>query len=77
MTAWLAAIIALLGVIRDFFSWKRSADDRQAGRDEVAAEQARQRDKNLDDAMKAEIAADMAHKTMPGDEAFDNEFRRD
>lgn len=77
MTAWLAAIIALLGVIRDFFSWKRSADDRQAGRDEVAAEQARQRDKTLDEAMKAEVEADKGHKTMPGDEAFDQDFRRD
>lgn len=32
-TAILSAITGLVGLIRDFFSWKRSADDRQAGAD--------------------------------------------
>jgi hypothetical protein len=32
-TAILNAFIGLVGLIRDFFSWKRSADDRQAGAD--------------------------------------------
>src|SRR5262245_6016437 len=29
---------SLIGLLRDFFSWKRSADDRQAGRDAARAE---------------------------------------
>ena len=42
---WLKAIIALLGVIRDFFSWKKSADDRRAGRDDaIVAGQKREDD---------------------------------
>jgi hypothetical protein len=32
-TAILSAITTFVGLIRDFFSWKRSADDRQAGAD--------------------------------------------
>lgn len=75
--SWLSAILAILAVIRDFFALKRSADDRQAGRDEVLADQARQKDARLDEAMRAEVEADKAHKTMPGDEAFDTSFRRD
>jgi len=72
------AIFAFLAVIREIFALKRSADDRQAGRDEVMADQARQKDARLDDAMRAEVEADKAHKTiMPGDEAFDTSFRRD
>lgn len=74
---WLQAIIAALGVIRDLFAWKKSADDRQAGRDEVLADQALQKDARLKEANEAEIEADKAHKAMPGDEAFDSEFRRD
>lgn len=76
-TAILSALAGLVGLIRDFFSWKRSADDRQAGADALAAEQQRQKDATLKAAMEAEVEADKAHKTMPGDEAFDNEFRRD
>lgn len=37
-TAIVAALANLVGLIRDFFSWKKSADDRQAGRDEIAAQ---------------------------------------
>ena len=73
----LAAFNGIVGLIRDFFSWKRSSDDRQAGRDAVLVDQARQKDERLKEANEAEIEADKAHKTMPGDEAFDNEFRRD
>lgn len=74
---WLKAIVALLGVIRDFFSWKKSADDRQAGRDEANASTRTQNDARVKEANEAEIEADRAHKTMPGDEAFDTDFRRD
>jgi hypothetical protein len=44
---WLQAIVALLGVIRDFFSWKRSADDRQAGRDAAVIAGQKQEDDAL------------------------------
>lgn len=74
---WLKAIIVLLGAIRDFFHAKENADSRRAGRDEVIADQARQKDERLKEANEAEVEADKAHKTMPGDEAFDTEFRRD
>ena len=74
---WLKAILAFLAVIREIFALKRSADDRQAGRDEVLADQARQKDERLNEAMAAEVEADKAHKTLLGDEAFDQDFRRD
>lgn len=32
-TAIIKALTVFAGLIRDFFSWKRSADDRQAGAD--------------------------------------------
>jgi hypothetical protein len=32
-TAIISAISGLIGLIRDFFSWKKSADDRKAGAD--------------------------------------------
>lgn len=44
MATWLKAIIVALGVIRDFFSWKRSADDRQAGADAAVIEGRKQED---------------------------------
>lgn len=73
----LAAFTTFVGIIRDFFSWKKSADDRQAGAD-AANNAARERnDERVKEANEAEVEADKAHKTMPGDEAFDNEFRRD
>jgi hypothetical protein len=36
-SAILSAIAGLVGLIRDFFSWKKSTDDRKAGADDVAA----------------------------------------
>jgi hypothetical protein len=74
---WLQAIVALLGVIRDFFHAKENADARQAGRDEANASTRAQNDERVKEAGEAEIEADKDHKTMPGDEAFDTEFRRD
>lgn len=44
---WLRAIVALLGLIRDFFSWKRSADDRKAGADAAVIEGRKQEDAAL------------------------------
>lgn len=83
MTWWatlqsaLSAFNGFVGLIRDFFSWKKSSDDRQAGAD-AANNAARDRnDARVKDANEAEIEADKAHRTIPGDEAFDNEFRRD
>lgn len=74
---WLKAVLAVIGLIRDFFSWKKSADDRQAGRDEANASARAQNDERVNDANEAEIEANKAHKTMLGDEAFDLDFRRD
>ena len=70
-------IVGIIAVIREFFSLKRSADDRQAGRDAERAETLGKNAEAISDAMKAEIEADQRHKTMPGDEAFDQDFRRD
>lgn len=75
--AILAAFNGFVGLIRDFFSWKKSSDDRKAGRDAVLVDQARHKDERLKEANEAEVEADKAHKTIAGDEAFDNEFRRD
>ena len=77
LTVLINAALALVGLFRDFFSWKRSADDRQPGRDEANASTLAQNNERVKEANEAEIAADKAHKTMPGDEAFDKEFRRD
>jgi hypothetical protein len=75
--SWLAAIYTLLGVIRDFFSWKKSADDRQAGADAANNAAREQNDARVKEANEAEIEAEKAHKTTADDTAFDNEFRRD
>ena len=72
-----ALITAVLGFFRDLFAWKRSEDDRRAGADALRADQQRQKDAILREANEAEVEADKAHKTMPDDEAFDKEFRRD
>lgn len=70
-------VLAVVSILRGLMDYLRSAQDRQAGRDEVIADQARQKDERLAEAMKAEVEAEKDHKTMPGDEAFDTEFRRD
>lgn len=54
MTWWatikaaLAAFNGIVGLIRDFFSWKRSADDRQAGADAAVIAGRKQEDGALD-----------------------------
>lgn len=73
---WLQAIVAVLGAIRDFFSWKKSADDRQAGRDAAGAETLGKNAEAVTEANRAEIEAKDDHRVMPGDEAFDQDFRR-
>lgn len=77
LTGILSAISAVFGFLRKLAELVGFAQAKQSGRDEVIADQARQKDERLKDAMEAEIEADKAHKTIPGDEAFDNEFRRD
>lgn len=57
-TAILSAIAGLVGLIRDFFSWKRSADDRQAGADAAINAGRQQEDAALDRARKAMDEAD-------------------
>jgi hypothetical protein len=74
---WLKAILGVVAVIREFFAWRKSADDRQAGRDSASAETLKKNQDAVADAMQAQIEADRRHRTMPGDEAFDPDFRRD
>lgn len=72
----ISAVAGAIGLIRDFFHAKENADARQAGRDEANASTRAQNDARVKEANEAEIEADKAHKTMPGDEAFDTDFRR-
>ncbi len=76
-TAIVNGILSLVGLLREFFTWKAREDAQQAGKDEANASTRAQNDARVKEANEAEIEADKAHKTMPGDEAFDNEFRRD
>lgn len=46
-TAILSALTTFAGLIRDFFAWKRSADDRQAGADAAIVEGRKQEDAAL------------------------------
>lgn len=46
-TAILKALTVFAGLIRDFFSWKRSADDRKAGGDAAVIEGRKQEDDAL------------------------------
>jgi hypothetical protein len=73
----LSAVVGIVGLIRDFFAWKKDADARQAGKDSANADTLKKNQDAVADAMKAEIEADHRHKTMPGDQAFDQDFRRD
>lgn len=73
----LSAFTGIVGLIRDFFAWKKDADARQAGKDSANADTLKKNQAAVTDAMQAEIEADHRHKTMPGDEAFDPDFRRD
>jgi hypothetical protein len=58
-TAILSALATFAGLIRDFFSWKRSADDRQAGADAAVIEGRKQEDAAL---RRAKDAMDEADK---------------
>lgn len=71
------AISAFFGFLRGLMDRLHAAQDRQAGRDEANASTRAQNDARVKEAMEAEIEADKDHKSMPGDEAFDTEFRRD
>jgi hypothetical protein len=73
----ISLIVGVIGLFRDFFSAKKSREDREAGRAQANAETLAKNADAVSDAMKAEIEADQRHKTMPGDEAFDPDFRRD
>lgn len=46
-SAILSALTGIVGLIRDFFLWKRSADDRQAGADAAVIEGRKQEDSAL------------------------------
>lgn len=57
-SAIVSGFFAVVGLIRDFFSWKRSADDRQAGADAAVNAGRQQEDEALDRARKAMDDAD-------------------
>ena len=75
--AALQAVTTFLGVIRDFFAWKRSADDRAAGRAEANADTQRQNAERVAQANDAAALGNADHIAKPDDDsAFDQEFRR-
>lgn len=65
--AAIQAVTTFLGVIRDFFAWKRSADDRAAGRAEANESTLRQNAERVAQARRAEAEPDLE----------DDGFRRD
>ena len=71
------AFSAFFGFLRGLMDRIHAAQDRQAGKDEANASTRSQNDERVKEANESEIEADKAHKTMPGDEAFDTDFRRD
>lgn len=77
MGSILSIISSVLSLLRTLANWIEGAKQREEGRNEANAETLRKNSAQVDAAMKAEVEADKGHKTMPGDEAFDNDFRRD
>lgn len=57
-TAILSALATFAGLIRDLFSWKRSADDRQAGADAAVVAGRKEEDAALKRAKDAMDEAD-------------------
>lgn len=75
---WLQAIVALLGVIRDFFHAKENADARQAGRDQANASTQKQNADRVAEAREVEEQAERDHRFNPDDDSgLDRTFRRD
>lgn len=72
----LSAFNGIVGLIRDFFSWKKSADDRQAGADAAVVAGQKREDEALSGVGQAVDAARENHKADPTDGAFKHtEFR--
>lgn len=63
----LTAITTVLGFLRDLFAWKRSQDDRAAGRAEANESTLRQNAERVAEAQRAEAEPDVE----------DDGFRRD
>lgn len=74
---WLKLGLWILDLLRKVVAAITFQQAKQAGRDEANASTRAQNDDRVKEANEAEIEADKRHKTMPGDEAFDTEFRRD
>lgn len=54
----LSLVVGVVGLVRDFFSWKRSADDRQAGAAQAKADGLEQESDAL---KKTQAAINAAH----------------
>jgi hypothetical protein len=77
ITAIIKGVLAFIALVRLWLQRSHDADERQAGADAANASTRAQNDERVKEANEAEIEGDRAHKTMPGDEAFDKDFRRD
>lgn len=73
----LKALSTFAGLIRDFFSWKKSADDRKAGGDAAIVEGQKLEDESLQATRDAADEARDRHKVDPTDDAFKNTDFRD
>lgn len=74
----LAAINVIFGFLRDLLSQIRTAEERQAGRDEEKANTLRENAERNAQAREAEAEAEAQHRAHPdNDEGFDTSFRRD
>ena len=74
---WLSGVVAFIKLILAWLQKSHDEAERKAGRDEANASTRAQNDARVKEANEAEVEADKAHKTMPGDKAFDTDFRRD
>lgn len=75
--AILEIVVGLIAIVRSWLQSSHDAAERQAGADSANASTRAQNAERVKEANEAEIEADKRHKTMPGDEAFDTDFRRD
>jgi hypothetical protein len=77
LSAVLSLASSLIGLLRDFLSWRKSADDRRAGRDAARAEAVEAEKHDLDASQAAVNEADARHGGDPTDNAFTPKYMRD
>lgn len=73
---FLKFLVGIIAIVRAWLDRRQSADDRAAGRAEANAETLGKNADAVRQANEAEIEAQREHATAPGDDAFDQEFRR-